>query len=148
MINILVVEDDIIQLKQIINYISQKNEDIKLYGLTCSGEEALKLLMTGKIDIIILDLKLDGMSGVDVIKYIESKKIEKYKKSIIIVSGEYNMIKYIYTSIYVYEIFLKPFNLYYLNKSIEDIIYEKKYTNEIKEKIRKELDLLNFKFYS
>ena len=29
MINILVVEDDIIQLKQIINYISQKNEDIK-----------------------------------------------------------------------------------------------------------------------
>lgn len=134
MINILVVEDDIIQLKQIINYISQKNEDIKLYGLTYSGEEALKLLMTGKIDIIILDLKLDGMSGVDVIKYIESKKIEKYKKSIIIVSGEYNMIKYIYTSIYVYEIFLKPFNLYYLNKSIEDIIYEKKYTNEIKEK--------------
>ena len=99
MINILVVEDDIIQLKQIINYISQKNEDIKLYGLTYSGEEALKLLMTGKIDIIILDLKLDGMSGVDVIKYIESKKIEKYKKSIIIVSGEYNMIKYIYTSI-------------------------------------------------
>ena len=146
MINILVVEDDIIQLKQIINYISQKNEDIKLYGLTYSGEEALKLLMTGKIDIIILDLKLDGMSGVDVIKYIESKKIEKYKKSIIIVSGEYNMIKYIYTSIYVYEIFLKPFNLYYLNKSIEDIIYEKKYTNEIKEKIRKELDLLNFNF--
>lgn len=107
MINILVVEDDIIQLKQIINYISQKNEDIKLYGLTYSGEEALKLLMTGKIDIIILDLKLDGMSGVDVIKYIESKKIEKYKKSIIIVSGEYNMIKYIYTSIYVYEIFFK-----------------------------------------
>ena len=51
----LVKEDDNIQLKQIINYISQKNEDIKLYGLTYSGEEALKLLMTGKIDIINLN---------------------------------------------------------------------------------------------
>lgn len=68
MINILVVEDDIIQLKQIVNYISQKNENVKLCGLTFSGDEALNLLMTEKIDIILLDLKLNGMSGVDVIK--------------------------------------------------------------------------------
>lgn len=78
MINILVVEDDIIQLKQIINYISQKNENVKLYGLTYSGDEALNLLMREKIDIILLDLKLNGMSGVDVIRNLESKEIEKY----------------------------------------------------------------------
>ena len=65
MVNILVVEDDVIQSKQIINYISQKNKNIKLYGMADSGEETLTLLLSGEIDIIILDLKLTGINGVD-----------------------------------------------------------------------------------
>ncbi len=102
--------------------------------------------MNEKIDIVILDLKLEGMSGVDVIKYIESKEIEKYRKSIIIISGEYNMIKDINTSIYVHKIFVKPFNLEYLDKTIKGIIYEKKYDKEMIKKIQRESELLNFNF--
>lgn len=39
-----------------------------------SGEEALEIIEEQKVDIIILDLKLKGMNGVDVIKEIEYKR--------------------------------------------------------------------------
>lgn len=54
------------------------------------------------------------------------------------------MIKDINTSLYVYNVFLKPFNLSSLNESIEKIIDEKNYVNEVKKKIFNELKLLNF----
>lgn len=78
MTNVLVVEDNFYQSKQIINYLSQRNKELKLYSMVYSGEEALEIIEEQKVDIIILDLKLKGMNGVDVIKEIEYKKIEKY----------------------------------------------------------------------
>ena len=92
MTNVLVVEDNFYQSKQIINYLSQRNKELKLYSMVYSGEEALEIIEEQKVDIIILDLKLKGMNGVDVIKEIEYKKIEKYRSSIIVVSGDYSMI--------------------------------------------------------
>lgn len=80
MTNVLVVEDNFYQSKQIINYLSQRNKELKLYSMVYSGEEALEIIEEQKVDIIILDLKLKGMNGVDVIKEIEYKKIEKYRK--------------------------------------------------------------------
>lgn len=93
MTNVLVVEDNFYQSKQIINYLSQRNKELKLYSMVYSGEEALEIIEEQKVDIIILDLKLKGMNGVDVIKEIEYKKIEKYRSSIIVVSGDYSMIR-------------------------------------------------------
>ena len=67
MTNVLVVEDNFYQSKQIINYLSQRNKELKLYSMVYSGEEALEIIEEQKVDIIILDLKLKGMNGVDVI---------------------------------------------------------------------------------
>ena len=99
MTNVLVVEDNFYQSKQIINYLSQRNKELKLYSMVYSGEEALEIIEEQKVDIIILDLKLKGMNGVDVIKEIEYKKIEKYRSSIIVVSGDYSMIRQVITYI-------------------------------------------------
>ncbi len=146
MVNILVVEDDVIQSKQIINYISQKNKNIKLYGMADSGEETLTLLLSGEIDIIILDLKLTGINGVEIIQTIEHENMERYKNSIIIVSGEEDMIKEVKTSPYVYKYFLKPVDMRDINETINNMIQEKKYTDIIREKIANELNKLNFNF--
>ena len=100
MTNVLVVEDNFYQSKQIINYLSQRNKELKLYSMVYSGEEALEIIEEQKVDIIILNLKLKGMNGVDVIKEIEYKKIEKYRSSIIVVSGDYSMIRQVYNNIY------------------------------------------------
>ena len=146
MVNILVVEDEVVQSKQIINYISQKNKNIKLYGMADSGEETLNLLLSGEIDIIILDLKLPDINGVEIIKTIEHENMERYKKSIIIVSGEENMIKEVNTSPYVYKYFFKPVDMCDINETINSMIQEKKYTDMIRKKIANELSKLNFNF--
>lgn len=148
MTNVLVVEDNFYQSKQIINYLSQRNKELKLYSMVYSGEEALEIIEEQKVDIIILDLKLKGMNGVDVIKEIEYKKIEKYRSSIIVVSGDYSMIRQVYNSDYIYRCFLKPFNFNEIEESIEKIICENNYEMEtdVKSKINKELKKLKFNF--
>ena len=88
------------------------------------------------------------MNGEDVIKEIEYKKIEKYRSSIIVVSGDYSMIRQVYNSDYIYRCFLKPFNFNEIEESIEKIICENNYEMEtdVKSKINKELKKLKFNF--
>ena len=81
-------------------------------------------------------------------KEIEYKKIEKYRSSIIVVSGDYSMIRQVYNSDYIYRCFLKPFNFNEIEESIEKIICENNYEMEtdVKSKINKELKKLKFNF--
>ena len=134
--------------KLIEKVLNQRNKELKLYSMVYSGEEALEIIEEQKVDIIILDLKLKGMNGVDVIKEIEYKKIEKYRSSIIVVSGDYSMIRQVYNSDYIYRCFLKPFNFNEIEESIEKIICENNYEMEtdVKSKINKELKKLKFNF--
>ena len=144
MLNILIVEDDIHQLSQIVNTLSFKDYNLKIYCIASSGEEALSLIKTKDIDIIILDLKLSGMSGVDLIREIEHENLVQYKKSIIVISGDSILIQEIYNSYYVYTCLLKPFNTEELFSAIEQIITNRVQYSNIKEKIRNELDKLQF----
>lgn len=57
-----------------------------------SGQEALEIIEQRAVDIILLDLNLPDISGVDIIKKITIKNIEKYKKSIILISGDTKML--------------------------------------------------------
>lgn len=92
MLNFLVVEDDAIQCKQLINYMSEEISDIRLYCMAHSGQETLEIIEQRAVDIILLDLNLPDISGVDIIKKITIKNIEKYKKSIILISGDTKML--------------------------------------------------------
>lgn len=148
MANVLVVEDNFYHSKQIINYILKKNRNIKLSGLTYSGKEALEIIKKQEVDIIILDLKLKEMNGTTIIKKIENLKMNKYHNSIIVISGEYSLIKQICNSKYVYKCLPKPFDFKELEKSIEDILHEQsnEIFDEIKFQIDNELRKLNFNF--
>ncbi len=59
---VLIVEDNIIQSKQIINYIFKHNEDIKLYHIAYTYKDAINIIKKQAVDIILLDLKLPDMS--------------------------------------------------------------------------------------
>ncbi|HEX2656975.1 MAG TPA: response regulator, partial [Polyangia bacterium] len=62
---LLVVEDDEVQRNSIVELIGDGDVVMKAVG---SGEEALKALSEEPYDCIVLDLKLPGMSGVDLMK--------------------------------------------------------------------------------
>ena len=66
---ILIVEDDDIQRKQLVRVLERPE-----YGVAtaCSGEEALRLLASRKFDLVISDLKMPGISGLELIERIKN----------------------------------------------------------------------------
>lgn len=149
MLNILVIEDDVIQCQQLVNIISSQINDVKIYNMAFNGEEALDIIKKEKIDVILLDLILPGISGINILEYIEKNNLSNYKKSIIIVSGEANLHPELFRNPYIYACFQKPLNFNSIIQCLEKIINDEKNSGEellIKEKINKELSKLNYNF--
>lgn len=149
MFNILVVEDNINQCKNLVNLISQTNYNIKLYHMAFSGKEALEVIISEKIDFIILDLNLPDMSGVDIIEKLEKEELIRYKNCILVISGQEEMISKICNSSYVYKYMYKPYNIDALNNYINEMIEDKEVLikdKKTKQHINSELKKLNFDY--
>lgn len=86
--NILLIEDDK-DISELISY-NLKKENFNVIT-AYDGEEALNLIKDNVIDLIILDLMLPGINGIDLLKYI--KRDEKTKNIPVIIEtakGEEN----------------------------------------------------------
>lgn len=149
MFNFLIVEDNVLQCEQLVNFISTKVSNIRLYYMAHSAQEAIDIINKEIVDIILLDLKLPDMSGIEIINEIENNKIEKYINSIILITGESKMLFQVLNSPYINNYFVKPANLLEISNSINKIMEQKKLDNNanmILEKINNELSILNFNF--
>ena len=144
MLSVLIVEDNVHFVKNIINCISSNDLNLKFDSIAYSGNEAYKLIKHQTFDLILLDLKLNGMSGVELVKKIQKEKLVKYKRSIIVMSSEYELISQINNSQYVFTCLLKPFSFNTLTKSIQQCVINKTLNSNIKSYIRDELQKLNF----
>lgn len=67
---ILVVDDELDFLETLVNRL--KKRDIDAEG-ALSGKEALELLETKEFDLVILDVKMPGMDGIEILKRIKVK---------------------------------------------------------------------------
>ncbi|MEX2489258.1 MAG: EAL domain-containing protein [Pseudomonadales bacterium] len=80
--HVLIVDDEPIQLQSL-------QEMITLYGYNVdtasSGDEAITLLKNRIFDIVLLDLNMPGVSGLDVIDYITANQVPC---KVVVVSGE------------------------------------------------------------
>jgi len=75
MIRIVIADDhEIVRagLKQIIS----DDEDMEVAGEANNGENLIELVKKNDYDIVLLDLKMSGISGIDAIKYIKAIKPE------------------------------------------------------------------------
>lgn len=73
MSNVLVVEDIGYSRMMIVKFLKKKGYTVFHYE---SAEDGLKALGTRKVDFIILDLSLRGMSGIEFLKYLQSKSVD------------------------------------------------------------------------
>ena len=80
-LRIMVVEDDEIVRELFSRYLRIKGHQVTV---ACSGEEALKLFKSGDFDLIIMDLSLTDMSGLDLSRSL--KETDKHTR-IILCSG-------------------------------------------------------------
>ncbi len=142
---LLVIEDNIMQSKEIINYLSENNENIKLYNMSYTYKEAINIVKNQKADIILLDLKLPDGSGAEIVEYIQQNNITKYLQSIIVISSERKIFSTINNSPYIYSYISKPYSLEIIQRNINDIL-KTKTDKLILDKINNELSHLHYNF--
>lgn len=90
--NMLVVDDNAFFVKNLINILCNRMENIRLYSIATSGHEAMELLKDKKVDIVLLDLKMPDFSGIEVLDNLSEEQKKHYEDSIILVSGELELI--------------------------------------------------------
>ena len=149
MINILVVDDNYNYSKNLINIISQEIPKARIYNFCTDGTEAIDIINIHQefIDIILLDLKLPNYDGMQILNYIEKNNLIKYKDSIIIISGETDLLLKISRNEYIHSFINKLSGFDKIKKEIKELIEIKDFEkNSIEYKVYKELKKLNFNF--
>jgi DNA-binding NtrC family response regulator len=64
---ILIVDDELIMRESLAGWLERDGHYVEK---AASGEEALELLKTIKFDILLVDMKMEGMSGLDVLQHV------------------------------------------------------------------------------
>ena len=70
-IRILIVDDHPVVRAGLSSMLGTQSE-LSVVGAAASGEEALKIVQKERIDIVLLDLRMPGMKGVDVLKSLKN----------------------------------------------------------------------------
>lgn len=138
MYKILIVDDEAIIRKGLKTIVDWDKLQCNVCGEACDGIEAIEMVKTYMPDMIIIDIRMPGMNGIDAIKYI--KGIDK-KCKIIILSG-YRDFEYMQSAIKLgaFDYILKPSKVVdivnVVQRAINQIEEEKKKENEV-DKLRK-----------
>lgn len=137
MYKIVIVDDDMLIRKGIRNVIRWRDLECEISGEASSGDEALKVIEEVKPDIVITDIKMPNMDGIELIDRI--KKIIPQCKIVILTA--YREFEYAQRAIKygAFDFLLKP-------TKVEDIInVVQKAINEIKKEktIVEELEKIN-----
>ena len=76
MLNILLADNDYTYIENIFNKISLKlKENFDIIGICSSGDKVLEYILNTKIDIIILELNLPKVGGIDILKELKKGNI-------------------------------------------------------------------------
>lgn len=106
MYKILIVDDEAIEREGLKITIRQAKEDVEIVGEAASGKEAVALSEKLDPDIILMDIKISGMSGIEAAEIIKKKD----KNKVIIILSAYSDFEFAYDAlkIGIEDYLLKP----------------------------------------
>ena len=120
MIKVMIAEDNVYISKNCFKFLTN-DENIKVVSCTLDGEETIKDYFDLKPDVLLLDLNMPKINGLDVINTIGKYAEEKSKCNIIVVSGSSEYLYKLYNTAQVYRVIHKPVDLDYVLKTIKEI---------------------------
>lgn len=117
MINILFLEDEETILDVTTEYMKMQN-----YNVVCArnGREAIRLLQEKTFELAILDIMVPEVSGLEVLEYIKSNKLDMATIMLTALSDEKTQVKAF--NLNADDYIIKPFSPLLLLKRIEAII--------------------------
>jgi len=74
MYQVIAVDDELVIRSGITNFINSEFEDFEVLQSFCDGAEAIEFIKTNDIDLIISDIRMNRVSGIDLAKYIFEHK--------------------------------------------------------------------------
>ena len=120
MIRVMVAEDCMEQYYDCCEFLT-KDKDIEVISRTVDGKSTIKEYLSNKPDILLLDLELPNLNGIEVINKLSLDIIEKKKCNIIITTGNDFMKQDITNASKIYKIFSKPYDYEDLLSTIKEI---------------------------
>jgi two-component system, NarL family, invasion response regulator UvrY len=72
-INILVADDHSIVRAGLKQYVSDSN-DMTVLGEACNGKETIKMALNDEYDVVVLDISMPDISGLDILKQLKIQK--------------------------------------------------------------------------
>ena len=120
MYNLLIIDDDIYFVKNLVNILLYRIPQLRLVNIATNGVEACEYVYNKNIDIILLDLTIPKLSGIQVLEKIR-KDAEFNNVKILVISG--NLKKYNELVNYKVDgIYSKPVESDVIVESIKNII--------------------------
>ena len=122
---ILIIDDELIMRESLAGWLERDGYIIETGG---SGEEAIEILKEKKFDILLLDIKMEGMSGLEVLKKVK----ESDPDLAVIMITAYGSISTAIEALKngAHEYLLKPFDPNELGVVIEKILQQQAQTRE------------------
>ena len=115
---ILIIDDELIMRESLADWLERDGHDVET---AASGEEALKRLKNTRFDILLVDIKMDGMTGLDVLKEVKTTNPD----TAVVMITAYGSISTAIEAMKngAFEYLLKPFDPDELGVLIEKIIH-------------------------
>ena len=126
MIKVLIVENDFEYIKNILNKILYKLDEINVKFIATTIKDALDIIWNNNIDLILLDFNLLDGKGIEVLKKIKNNNSLK-KPDIIVMSEEVEQINGLKKEKDIYAIINKLQNEDYIYNVIKQYIWKLKY---------------------
>lgn len=139
MIKVVLVDDEVIIREGIKSEINWEALGMEVVGVAEDGEEALELIEKTQPDIIITDVKMPFMDGLQLVEKIKPN----YKNTYIVIISGHDEFEYAQKAIKLgaYDYILKPIDLDYL----KEILLKIRSDEEIRKKKENEIDLIKQK---
>jgi len=145
MVQVMIAEDNI-ELSSMYCRLLTKDKNINVISKTRDGEKTVEMYQALKPDVLLLDLDMPKLNGIEVINQISKDSDEKNKCNIIVISGNVELMHKLFNTAKVYRIMPKPTNLDEVLSLIKDISNAPKELDQIK--LKSLLLELKFNLYS
>lgn len=137
MISLMIADDNVQWVEHLSSFLT-KEDDFKIINKSYNGLDTIMHYTELKPDVLLLDLDMPGMNGIDIIEYFCTIPNENDKKNIIVISGDQMYQSQVRSHPKVKGMIAKFWNLELLTDLIKDI----KETDSKKILVKNNIDIL------